>query len=90
MSHVSVTANIYDSHKLVLRLSLKIIRKIGWWKGMKDSIYSTMVEKIVFSLKQKVEFVWSLFTDYVIWESYLTFLSLFCIMYTGETMASPS
>lgn len=90
MSHVSVTANIYDSHKLVLRLSLKIIRKIGWWKGMKDSIYSTMVEKIVFSLKQKVEFVWSLFTDYVTWESYLAFLSLFCIMYTGETMASPS
>lgn len=87
---MSLLQQIFDSYKLVLRLPLKIIRKIGWWQGMKDSIYSTVVEKIVFSLKQKVEFVWILFTDYVTWESYLTFLSLFCIMYAGETMASPS
>lgn len=72
VSHVSVAANIYDSYKLVLRLSLKIIRKIGWWQGMKDSIYSTVVEKIVFSLRQKIEFVWILFRDYVTWESYFS------------------
>lgn len=38
MRHVSVIVNSYDSYEFALRLSLKIIRKIGWWQEREGSI----------------------------------------------------
>lgn len=81
MRHVSVIVNTCD-YEFVLRLSLKIIRKIGWWQEREGSI-STVVEKIVFSVRVGFEFNFHSLQTMQPVASYSTLLSLFYIMFIG-------
>lgn len=85
MRHISVIENTYDSYEFVLRLSLKIIRKIGWWQEKEDN-NSTVVEKIIFSVRVGLESNFHSLQTMQPVASYSTLLSLFYIMFVASTL----